>query len=454
MAIGNVFDEATGWSFYAVLEEPGSGYVVQQLRHDGHECGRMITVEGIMVASQFKPKTAPKQPYKFETFTLGSPRLTRLGDPSVVNLGTKATDPRGYYNPRFAVATKYRITNVFDEPDQELRFEYRLIFTPYSKDPTHEPGGFLKAARVYPTIIFEAPAPTSGKLKEPNNRIAAIRVIYRLGMFVVEGKTYTNQAGIFRDNDLFGKVEVLEGAAGKGVAALIFDRAEKPLISEIVGRGIVRNTNRSVLRGDMQGWDNIHLWNGGFKTKDEFLKAAKGGFPPTPGLPYGVHQHWRWGASYSTALTGLWKGDPQYGGIGGAGGPMLDPAIPDQLLEFAITQGGLREERVRQMLNDQTTHKFDTPLEEFIVTSHTEPENISLGVSLVTWIDITAYSKNVMEEAPFTKACSETFAGTIFAHGIFFAHDSEDVLPPISIPQARDVQYIPTTPIPSNWRRP
>ena len=60
----------------------------------------------------------------------------------------------------------------------------------------------------------------------------------------------------------------------------------------------------------------------------------------TPGTPYAAHFHWRWGEVY---YKGSWKpGFPsgtqkQFGGIGGAGGPMVHPKNPDQDFNLAVT---------------------------------------------------------------------------------------------------------------------
>lgn len=116
---------------------------------------------------------------------------------------------------------------------------------------------------------------------------------------------------------------------------------------------VSRKSDLSNLHGDQVGWDNIHQWNAQFKNKYELLAAGEyDRLPPTPGLLYGVHQHWRWARVFYEGLSFRFKGGLQSGGIGGAGGPMIDPKVPDQMLEFAITQQGLREQHVRDVLDD------------------------------------------------------------------------------------------------------
>lgn len=452
-----VYDHETGWSFDGVLDEPGWGYVIGNLMHDGHLCANQIRVERVLIGSHFDPKT--KTHHAVENFTLGSNRVRRIGKPSIIRFDKTATDPRGFYNPRFAVLVSYILDKVFGEEEQQMVIEQLTLFTPYGKDTAHEPGGILRAARIYPMIRFNAPRIEFGKkLNDPYNRITAIRVLFRM-RFQVQGSALENMAGIFRDKDDLGLAS-LEGAAIKGPGNILFSRAEKPLISEVVGRGVIGGTAFTRRGGDKLGWDNIHQWNQEFKNKQEFLAAAKNDkFAPTPGLPYGVHQHWRWGEVFYKGLSGrfgkrLLQGGKQFGGLGVAGGPMIDPEVPDQLLEFGISQSGLREERLRKILDDPNGLRFDYPLELMLASPSTEPENISLGAALSTWIDITAYSEYINEEYPFMASEVFPFKGQLGAHGVFFAHESEDVLPPIEMPGSRKPMYQPGSPLSHRWRRP
>ena len=84
-----ILDKETGWSFNGVLEEPGYGYVIGNLVHDGHLCAIQIRIERILASTQYSPGS--KGPLTFENFTLGSNRVRRVEGPKLIQLENKAT---------------------------------------------------------------------------------------------------------------------------------------------------------------------------------------------------------------------------------------------------------------------------------------------------------------------------------------------------------------------------
>ena len=132
---------------------------------------------------------------------------------------------------------------------------------------------------------------------------------------------------------------------------------------------------------------------------------------------------------------------------------MVDPRIPNQDLWFAIT----KSPRGQVLFFDYLTSKsldFSDPLNKFFERPGDKPDPIWQGDSLLTtWIDITARSNYIDTKSPYKKAMQSPFEGTLFAHGMFFAHEDEDVMPFFGVPGAYKPQFIPPQPK-RQWRRP
>lgn len=463
-----------GWTFdYTMLAK--GGLVLKNVRHDGFNLARDIRVVRIWI----------------------NPDETGAGQVKSLSLGTedfadKTSDPshpsfNPYYlryyafnaPPPFDVYTKPGLdkaagvqaiyqtkTKVFgddkDSDDDYLVIDQSFIFTKYGKDPAHEPGGILEAARVFPLIKFSY----GGK------KIKSIRVDYRFDICLDllldprldtglmknlpggQGKEWLinhlkNErpmlAAIFRDQD-----ELPSGVKTEDV----FYAAEKPVLMEVVGRGLIKGipgdklTPHTIIRsdqgmvatetlneiadGDKSTWDNIHMWSN-YRLAKSYLKEQ----PSAPGAFHAFHCHWRW--PYYTGHPGLGDlllvyfgnrrqtgqasigavGEEQFQGVslnGHIGGPLLDPRIPTQTIHFAITLSKPKDktEPANKWDADQviTTQKFE---KLFFDAEAEQPRDISKGEHIVTWISVKVENSEN----------KKIFAGTVLAHGLYFAHNEE-----------------------------
>lgn len=501
-ATGAINDPNTGWSFYGQLQEPGFGYVIDQLMHDNHPFANNIRVEAILIGSEFRKlppgATGPVGFERHDNFNLGmksfgtSSIIKRTHGPSLQSYTGK--DPRGFYDPQLTTATAYEISNIFDEPDQQLGIGYGLMFTPYNKTTNHEPAGILKAARVYPVVNFLSPTP-SKPLKDPKARITGVRVIYRIELSLsgvssdqidafykeknphlsederltevlkaflfLKGK---NMAGIWKDKDdpddpLIAAAAMAKSGKWPGYPA--FDAAEKPLAFEVAASGILEGAKRATAKGTL--WDNIHQWWGGINSHQELVNAGKypGGMVPTPGTPYAAHFHWRWGEIYyrGSSVFGFPSGtQKQFGGIGGAGGPMIDPKLPDQDLNFAITLENKYDvsKDITSGVYDQSTYSWkiqplniNEPFDALLTRTSGLPRFTQWGDKLVLWVDVMARSNYATDIA---KANANPFEGTFFVNGIFFAHESLTLPAQLKLIGAYKPQYYTNTPT-KKWDR-
>ncbi|MBJ6128507.1 hypothetical protein [Microvirga splendida] len=435
---------ASGWELEAEFEKPdpragipGGGYVLRSIKHDGFHFAREVRVERIILrdGAAMLPKEV--------TFTLGSPDVKLVREPR--EEAVPATDPRGFYAPKWALRADYVVEDVFGIKGMSIRFWQRYFFTSYGATPSHEPSGNVPAARFYPILDFEVVFPD---LIDEIYKVAEVRVDFRiesgldsftqnkpsgLAMAMAEGRFVThkstgtvgdNQAGLFRDSDSPGGLSV----------SGIFARAEKPLLWEVIAQGI-----RDGKPGD---WDNIHQWP----------VFADGSLPPTPGMALGLHNHWRW---FPQATTGkgavgflLRATGPQYGGTAGPGSVMIDPRLPNLDLRIAIAKRDLVPGVVAGYPNP--IHAFDD-----LFVKHPSrpngPEPIDKGTDLSTWFSFLVHrDRSAKPEWP-----APPFGGALFVNGLFFAHELRDFISFKPIPPfgERHPQYIPSKPR-KGWVRP
>ena len=161
-------------------------------------------------------------------------------------------------------------------------------------------------------------------------------------------------------------------------------------------------------------WDNIHWW--GYRGDGKPLIS-------TPGAFYAAHLHWRWSTVVQSPsgvplLDSPHAGEDQFIGVDlegtDLGGPLLDPEIPKQSIKFAVTKYDKNKDPNEKdvHLKDLSGIRFeDTFIEK---EEAKDPKYIEKGADIVLW-----YSVEVHKEE------SKNFEGTIFIHGMFFAHDSE-----------------------------
>lgn len=405
-------DPATLWEFdYQVI--PGSGLVLQNVLHAAYWFGKDIRLVGVWAGSE-DPSTGGT----------GStaPQLLQLGD---MNFPSQAVYPPQsypvqppaafpYYSPLVGLFAEFKTSLPAFGGDLTVKQEFQ--FARYGMNPPHEPGGVLPAARLLPLTYFTFQRNVSG-----GPGLAYLRFDYRmnvdLGDVVPPGfgeeityypprisaiashQPHKSQAGVFRDQ------EGIPMPSGIGVPTLydIFAGGEKPLQYEIIGRGLTHS--KPEVKGKPATFDNVHVWPSPYP----------GGLPSTPGAFYSLHVHGRWGAVAGAVptfpLTMLLPaaGQPQFKGLGWIsqqGGPLLDRKLADQTLKFAITKNF-------GMAGTLTT----SPFEDLFKRLRGKPESIKAGDDLVFWLSIEVFRP---------KADSRNdWDGTVFVHGMYFAHDPE-----------------------------
>ena len=456
-----------GWTFdYTMLAK--GGLVLQNVRHDNLNLARDIRIVRIWInpdeTDAGKVKSLALGTDDFVDKTSGSSylRYPAFNAPPPYDVYTKqglakAAGVQAIYQ------TKTRVFGDDNDPDDDyLVIEQSFIFTKYGKDPAHEPGGILPAARVFPLIKFSY----GGK------KVKSIRVDYRfdIGLDLLldpfldtgvmknlssgPGKEWLVKhlkdkrpmlAGIFRDHDALPASVKTED---------IFYAGEKPVVWELVGRGLIngipgdkltphtvarsaqgmvaKETVNEVADADKSTWDNIHMWSN-YRLGNRYLKKQ----PSAPGAFHAFHCHWRW--PYYTGHPGVGDlalvflgtlketgqvssnafGEEQFPGLslnGHIGGPLLDPKIPTQTIQFAITLSKPADKTRPADKWDAdrvlTTQNFE---ELFFDTEAEQPTEISGGECLITWFSVKVErSEN-----------KKRFEGTVLAHGFYFAHNVE-----------------------------
>ena len=182
--------------------------------------------------------------------------------------------------------------------------------------------------------------------------------------------------------------------------------------------------------GNVRCWDNVHWWG-----------ARRPGEPliSTPGAFHAAHIHWRWGSVLESAKKiGLLKTgrhfDPDTWSdeIGTSLlPPLVDPGIFMQTIRIAVTKNHARLNPERTRLVDLS----DSPWESLFETGDSPPpEDIHDGGDIVLWYssevhrEVTIHQKDwrlhfatTVDKMRFGAASS----GTVFLHGIFFAHNAE-----------------------------
>jgi hypothetical protein len=190
--------------------------------------------------------------------------------------------------------------------------------------------------------------------------------------------------------------------------------------------------------------------------------------PPTPGLPFGFHTHWRWGETAATGAANL-QGGKQFAGPGGNGFPHIDPALPDQTIEFAIIKAQSTidiENQVRHRIDKDPVMWLFRDFDKLWADITPKPQGLLPSTNLVIWMSITASHPDSGAEGPnYRRRPSlnpkqkdyelSQWKGTLFSHGLFFAHESWDVLPRSLriLPGLFSAQYLRNTPT-QKWRRP
>jgi hypothetical protein len=452
-----------GWTFDLELDDatgmpvPG-GLALKQIRHDGHSFAHDIRLIGVWMTLEQVDTNGHVTGTQSKLATLDSKSFTPLS-------GIRTLEPKAVKNPitrgtfdylreadaalnfsdyfesrgnsiAYGVAIKYNAPSLFADLHVDncesagLLIEEIFLFARYADDPPHEPSGALSAARFHPLVSYELSQNLNCDRSKTFTRIKSLRFDFRLHLYL--DRYYTdnfgpmadapggakNQAGLFADTDI-GTARILKrGVLGStGVEEIAFYAVEKPLVTEVTAPGLIDGDPKGVMPGSKDKiicWDNIHWW--GAQTLGKRVGDTKGTLTTTqlmistPGAFHAAHTHWRWGET-----VGSWAGR-----IGASawrrfnpGDALLDPRVPLQTLLVAITKYRKNQDPEHAALQDLTKAQWDTLFHDS--SNYPPPETIHDGANIVLWYS-TEVSRTGFVMPP---------AGTVFLHGIFFAHDAE-----------------------------
>lgn len=365
----------SGWSFQADLRDD-AGLVLNRVTHASNGFASDMRVVRVFVYPGEPDKSGV---YQLLPYVLGSAEAPAIG--KIEEAESPNIQLLRPYRPAGQVSATFEAAPPVSGGSQKIVLKQSYVFTEYNKSPTHEPGGLIDAARIYPLLRFEYQG-TPGEANPPER----IRVDYRFDISLngdnwQPGGESPNLAGVFTDDD--------------GVnfrISSIFRQAYKPLPVEMLGSGL----HAGITADDC--WDNIHQW------------AKRPVLPPTPGAANAAHSHWRWGKISASAPGGSY-----YSGLGGPGGPLIDPSIANQELTFAITGRGPQPAVDAWGTSPPSTEVFS----DLFFHGRLDPADIKNGSTLTQWWSLEAHRSH--EEARH----QPSWQGTFFVHGYFFAHGLE-----------------------------
>jgi hypothetical protein len=342
--------------------------------------------------------------------------LSQADPNSILQFSDYFQDPSGNY-------VAYGVTSTYDAPKAlaDLSFgncEYAgisidqtFLFSRYSADPPHEPSGALMAARFHPLVTYRCSINDSCDLGKVRTRIASIRFDFRLYLYIdthlsddpMSAHVQKNQAGLFADADA-GNVRSGVRYVFRSTARTAFFAVEKPLVYEVIAPGLIHGEPSGRPAGqynEVTCWDNVHWWGADDPNK---------GMPSTPGAFHAAHVHWRWGEVLSNITSRMaasaWRRFQP-------GTPLLDPGIPRQTLLAAVTKYRQVQDPTKAALRRLSTNDWQ---DLFLKVT---PERIKDGDQLVLWYSSEVHDVEIA--APLRMPRN----GTVFVHGIFFAHNPE-----------------------------
>lgn len=467
-------DPETKWSFDCVIDSagkpPAGGLALQNLRHDGHNFAKDVRVVGIWIATEVvEPSgtvtSTAKSYYPLDSGVFTVSDVTTLAPKAISNHATgrnfnylREADDALSFSTYFQEGGNYFGYGVgakFEAPSllksyancaySGLTVEQIFLFSRYGNAPKHEPSGGLSAARFHPMTKYAFSANPAFDQKKQFTRVSSIRFDYRLHLYLdahynapVDTRLTPNQAGLFADSDsalgtvatALNWVITVRGAKNplpEAVSAGAFDAVEKPLVLECIAPGLGKGFPVFFTTGDkprkIRCWDNVHWW--GSRGPGAPLISAPGAF-------HCAHLHWRWGAAAAASAA---KSDPVFNPTTwpaglvltsppGAWGPLVDPGIWIQTLQVAVVKNDPKLDPNRGVAPGDLTKAdwrslFDPGL-------RSAPDDIYAGQDIVLW-----YSAEVHREVTLLGNLSNAGTyiskpnGTIFLHGLFFAHDAE-----------------------------
>src|SRR5687768_2081469 len=241
---GRIFFE-NGWFLNYLLPKDGGGLVLRNVQHDGYHLANDIRVVRVWIGSD-DPRTSPEA--KPKEYLLGSEKFPCLSGPNELSKPNAPVD-FPFYQPAAGLNSLFDTKEpIFGDGTEKLAVIQEYLFTSYGKDPPHEPGHVLDAARLFPLLHFVY---LPGKLENEAITPKYLRADYRLHLsldkFLDKEKNLTradNHAGIFRDNENLPPpivtYFVVPGVHSAHIPHLedIFAAGEKPLQFEVIGPGL------------------------------------------------------------------------------------------------------------------------------------------------------------------------------------------------------------------------
>lgn len=465
-----ITNAATAWSFDLEEDSTGTpapgGLIVKNLRHDGHTLARDVRLIGIWL------KFENVDPAAGGAVTGTSSRFVPLTSQfftgaaiTEINAGATSTPPAAdvsmanYFFPGYGLRALYVSTaSVFGGLTNcvmgELRITQSWQFSSYGNNPMHEPSGGLSAARFHPITTYRLVLSPTFDFQQPYVRVASIRFDYRLHLTLDRTSTTadpasatpSNHAGLFRDRDS-PPISTQAGTSGAGFSFASFECVEKPLVYEVVAPGL-QDGRSAIDLGALAGgtprqnvklcWDNVHWW-----------AHRSVGHISAPGAFHCAHMHWRWGAPISM-FGGLLPTPPpvpnlgnflpplprpdsrmdrqsDYLANGSIFGALVDPAIWAQTLRVAVTRHDPALDPTAQPLASLSTANFND-----LFTNRGAPARVYAGADQVLWYSFEVprqVTTPVSNAGTMFQYGGVTYAnatgGSVFLHGLFFAHDPE-----------------------------
>lgn len=436
------------WQYSAAIEP--SGAVLYGITHDTEVFAEKVGL--IRSYAELRAESGST----FVPFNLGEEGMAPDAEVQTAELPSKSPDY--HYAISRRLFAPFRISD-FAESGQSLRGEQVFAFTETSSTPRHETVGVAAAGRFYPALNFSTgpvgdpteeaietlrfdfwiqPDLASGGRRTPSLLLPTLEATLGTGLALLENVNFEEitpqQAGLFRDRDhsLAHRLWTVGGIGRPGEQ--VFEGAEKPLKWEIAGDGISRGRTSET-------WDNIHVWG-----------HSRSGLVSTPGMPYGMHLHWRWSAALtnniSLALLGDFTPDflraPELAGRDLAGdmvpgGPLIDPRNPDTDLRIAVVSMATAEAYSAKVA--ATPEEFESLFEGIAA----RPGVIEKGTDMVVII-------SVVVRRPDRRS---TWKGTVFPHGLFFPHAYDigfAAEAALTASGAYQPQYLPSAPT-RRWHR-
>ena len=432
-------------------------------------------------------------PYFFQSNAiekeLGKPALSKLTKLNIINdlqknlplglLPAKLMNP-STVNEQFAFHNGTRVGYIVAAyvqygPNGVLGLgegEYLVIIQKYlfhkmGRIPPHEPSGILAAARFFPLVEFHTNCAKIHKIRADYQMDVGLDWVLPNDSQQKLARTWKlkpTSAGVFRDKDSVppwaGAALVAEplGLMPDFTLSDAFDAYEKPIVYEICANGLIGGLPGQVNYNKFPPfqkttWDNLHFWS----SWDEL--------PSTPGAPQALHTHWRWnrqtqgrGDPFLDLYLRKYKGFPadkrQFIGtpiaegpnplapmrddpVDDMGWPIIDPAIPNQSISFAIVKREFEPNTKAESFAEMFTTKH---LPQPLSPCQKDPGNVKAGAEITLWISYEAIDAdrmgadgNMISKPARLAAVSDIsmspppapWSGVFFIQGMYFAHSNE-----------------------------